>query len=130
MADGLFHDDELSERLVVAWESIATSLEGLNESAKRAGARYWPESRGPREVVVTHVPTEEDKILEQQGRAGESTVKEWLTPPVDDEPEFIGVREREFLEWERQEKELNASAETDGISGPEGPSTEEAEGKA
>lgn len=91
------------ERLVVAFESIAQSLEGIYETKQREFAKRWPEPKPVREAVVTRIPTEEDQIREAQGVDGKS-LEEWLQIPGDD-AEFIGEREREFLE----EKRRNAS---------------------
>ena len=98
-------DDGLLERFMVAFESIAHSLAGINETKQREFAKQWPEPRQFREAVVTRVPNEEDKILEAQGVDGK-TLEEWLEIPSD-EAEFIGEREREFLEREKR----NAGAE-------------------
>ena len=129
MSDGLFYNDELSERFVVCFESIAKSLEGLNESAKRAGTRYWPEFKQPREAVISRIPNEEDKIKEAQG-ASDKPITEWLGElgEPEDDTEYLGERTKQWIK--DHPSESNASPKVDSISGPEGTSTEEAEDKA
>ena len=78
-----------NERLVVGFERIAEALEGLNEEISRAGKRYWPTPGPQREVVITRVPTEEDKINERQGN--NIPIEQWLKnlpEPEDDEFEL------------------------------------------
>lgn len=85
---------ELEERLVFAFERIATALEGINDTKQRQFAKQWPERKEVHEAVYSRVPSEEDLIREGQG-ASDGSLEEWLTPPED---EFIGQREKEFLE--------------------------------
>jgi len=121
-------DENVVERLVVCFESIAKSLEGLNESAKRAGTRYWPEFKQPREAVISRVPNEEDKIKEAQG-ASDKPISEWLGELGDsDDNEYIGERTKQWIKDHAVES--NAGPKADSIGGPKGTSTEEAESKA
>lgn len=121
---------EQDERLVVSFEKIAKALGGLNEQARRAGKRYWPEPREQKEAVVSRVPTEEDKIKERQGSGNNVPIEQWLTdlgPPEDDEP--IGERTRQWIEDHKKESQKqDASAEVVGTE--DDPSTETAEGQA
>lgn len=105
----------LLERLVVTFESIGKSLEGLHEEAKRAGSRYWPEPREPREAIVTRIPTEEDKAKENQGRIDESvSIDDWLD--FGNPEELWGERERE---WHRTHpKQGQKSPATGADAGP------------
>jgi hypothetical protein len=102
MSDEFWTKEELNlrlERLVVSFESIAKSLEGLNEESKKAGTRYWPKPGKAREIIVGGIPTEEDRIKERQGYG--VPISEWLTNvPNDDDDEdddeYIGERQREW----------------------------------
>ena len=101
-------NDELFERLVLSFESIAQSLVGINETKQAEFAKRYPEQKVVREAIVTRLPNEEDKLLESQGIDGKP-LEEWLQIP-EDESEFIGEREREFIE----EQKRNASSKVDG----------------
>jgi hypothetical protein len=82
------------ERLVTAWEGIAKGLGDLNEIARTAIGKQWPDPRKPREATLTKLPTPEEK---RQQETGNSTgpVEEWLGEF--DTEEEIGPREKEFL---------------------------------
>lgn len=97
-----------AERFVLAFESIAQSLAGLNEAAGKAGSRFWPQAHQPREAVVSRVPTEEDIIREAQG--GNQPIADWLKIPGEDE-EFIGEREKAFLEDQKRNESPEAEVE-------------------
>ena len=85
----------LAERFVVAIESIASSLEGIDGSFKKAVNRIFPEPKKPTEARITRVPTEEDLLEEDLGRSDTRPISQWASFGSDDEP--IGEREREFL---------------------------------
>jgi hypothetical protein len=82
------------ERLVAAWEGLAKGLGDLNEIARTAIAKQWPDPRSPREATISRVPTAEDKIKAQTGNT-DGPIEEWLGEF--DTEEEIGPREREFL---------------------------------
>jgi len=116
------------ERLVVAYELIGKALEGLHEAITRAGKRYWPEPREQREVISTHILTEEEKIRERQGH--NKPIEEWLTNlPEDDEP--IGERTRQWYADHPPEKakvvDASPKASSKGKTGRTG--VKEVEGK-
>jgi len=75
-----------TERLVVAFEKIATELGRANDTAIKAFEKQWPERKEFREAIVTRVPTEEDIIKENQG-ASDEPISEW-----------IGFREKQYIE--------------------------------
>jgi hypothetical protein len=79
---------------------LARAMEGIDDSAKRAVDKQWPDQRAPRAAVVSHVPTEDEKLKEAQGGTAES-IEDWLQLPAD-HPSFQGSREREFLEERRK----------------------------
>lgn len=85
---------EQEERLVAAWEGVARGLGDLNETARSAISKQWPEARQPREAVITRLPTAEDKIKAQTGNT-DGPVDEWLGEF--DPEEDIGPREKEFI---------------------------------
>lgn len=85
------------ERLVASWEAIAKGLGELNEVARTAIGKNWPEARERREAVVTKLPTAEDKLKAATGNT-DGPVADWLGEfPDEAEEEEIGPREREFL---------------------------------
>lgn len=91
-------DEEMTrdqeERLVTAWEGIAKGLGDLNEAARSAISKQWPEARERREAVVTKLPTPEEKRKQATGNTIGS-IEEWIGEF--DPEEEIGPREKEFL---------------------------------
>jgi hypothetical protein len=85
---------EQEERLVYAFEKIATALVGIHDTKKKQFAKLWPERKEVHEAVYSRVPNEEDLIRERQGASDES-LSDWLTVP--EEEQYIGEREKEFL---------------------------------
>lgn len=102
--------NDFAERLVIAFESIAKSLAGIDESVKKAISKYSPEPREPRQAVVTRVPNEDDRNRSAQG-ASEEPIKEWL---ADLGGEFIGEREKAFLEEQKRQQNASAKASSKG----------------
>lgn len=86
--------EDQNERLVVAWEGVARGLGDLNEIARSAISKQWPESRERRDAIVSRILTVEDKIKAQTGNSA-GPVDEWLGEF--DPEEEIGPREKEFL---------------------------------
>jgi hypothetical protein len=85
------------ERLVAAWEALAAGLGALNETARAAIAKQWPDPRTPREAVFSKLPTAEEKLKAATGNT-DGPVADWLGEFPDEElEEEIGPREREFL---------------------------------
>jgi hypothetical protein len=127
---------EQNERLVVSFELIAKSLEGLHEEIKQAGTRYWPRPGQQKEAVLSHVPTEEDRIKERQGSGDDRPIKEWLSELGDPEGDagIVGERSRQWKidhpETSPKTKIVNASPEVASIGEQDTPSTEEDKGKA
>jgi hypothetical protein len=102
---------EQNERLVLSFESIARSLEGLNETAKQAGKRYWPAPGQQREAVLSHVPNEEDEARRNLG-ISDGPIEDWYTlTPAEDEP--IGERSAQWAKDHPPEaKVIDARPET------------------
>lgn len=74
----------------------------LNETARTAIGKQWPEARERREAIVSKLPTPEEKIKAQTGNT-DGPIDEWLGEF--DPEEEIGPREKEFLaEQGRQQK--------------------------
>lgn len=109
---------DLEERLVVAFEQIAAALEGINDTKQKQFAKQWPERKEVHEAIYSRVPSEEDLIREAQG-ASDGSLKDWLTPPEEDEP--IGWREREFLESQAAARSQAASQGESGEGSAETP---------
>ena len=89
----------LGERFVLSLEKIAASLAGVDETYKRQIGKQYPERTGEiRNAVVSRVPTQEDRAMEEQG-ASNKPIDDWLSEPLEDEDEDedLGVREREWL---------------------------------
>jgi len=129
-------DENREERLVLSFESIAKSLEGIHEEARRAGNRYWPKPREQKQAVWSRVENEEDRARKSLGVSDEAplSIKEWITDIGDPEGEaYIGERERE---WRRthppegeKDKKHDASAEIPLFGEKDNPSVEEVESK-
>lgn len=108
------------ERVAISFEKIAWSLEGLYGIQKQRFAREYPE-REHRDAVVSRVPTDEDRIRSAQGQSDKS-IGEWLGDLG--ESEYVGSREREFIEA----KKRDAGSRIDNEDGSGGGGTEEAGG--
>lgn len=110
--------EDQEESLVTSFEVIAKALAGIHEVQEKRFAKQYPEHRVPRPAAVTHVPNDEDKRREAQGRS-DKPIGEWLgdlnapdKQPEQEEEDFVGFREREFLaEKAKLEALLNASPE-------------------
>jgi hypothetical protein len=126
-------DDEF-ERLVVSFESIAESLKGLHEEAKRAGIRFWPGPKEQKQAVVSKVESDDERAKRNQG-ARKRTIADAIDPNAEDEDteEFIGERTRRWLRdhgKEAKEKVANAGSEAPTGEEPGGGGTGTAEGQA
>jgi hypothetical protein len=108
--------EDFEERLVAAFELMATALTGIHDTQEKQFAKQWPERKEAHEAVYSRVPTEEDRIREEHGASDES-LEAWLTVP--EEEEYIGDREREFLKTHAR-----SAAST------QAPSDDEAEGRS
>jgi len=107
------------ERIVSAFEQIATALTGIYDTQEKQFAKQWPERKEAREAVYSRVPNEEEIIREQLGASNES-LDEWLT--ISENEEYIGEREKEFLA--RQAKAVAGAKETSSEDQPGRGSTE------
>ncbi len=104
-------DEELFLRLVQSFERIAEALGDICVIQKRRYDRDYPERREPRDAVLSRIKTEEDLAKERQGATNEP-ISEWLGGY--EEPDFIGAREKAFLEEQRQR---NASTQAEPQAG-------------
>lgn len=109
--------EDQEERLVGSWEAIARALGEINETARSAISKQWPDARQPREGVITRVPTAEDKIKAQTGNT-DGPIEEWLGEFDPDEE--IGPRTRAWDEAHRKPSGAKASTEAGG-QGAAGP---------
>jgi hypothetical protein len=100
-------DEDKFERLVLCFESISRSLEGINETAKRAGNRFWPEQPKQKEAVWSRVETDEDRAKKNLGVSDESiSIDKWLEPDwIEDDGGIIGERSRQWLRDHPEEGE-------------------------
>lgn len=112
-------DERVMERILRTFEKIAGALEDLSVIQHRRYIRDYPERKEPRDLVLTHVKTEEDIVKERQGNSDEP-LDQWLGGY--EEPEYIGARERAFLEEERK-RNASASIQPEEGSGTAGSET-------
>lgn len=113
-------ESRLCERVVLALEKIATALAGLDDTHRRQFSRRYPEKTQFREAIVTRVPTEDDRLREAHG-ASTRPLSEWLSELSEEEVEGeeqdpyrnqdVGVRERAWLEKEKERAHTGAHAE-------------------
>jgi hypothetical protein len=111
-------NEDQEERLVTAFEQIATALTGIYETEKRQFVKQWPKQKKRREAVYSRVPTDEDRLREEQG-ASSQPIEKWYS--TIDEAEVIGERERAFLAAEAAARAQVASAGGSGEGGAEAP---------
>jgi hypothetical protein len=98
--------EDQEERLVSAWEGLVKAVGDLNETARSAISKQWPESRQPREAIISRILTAEDKIKAQTGNT-DGPIDEWLGEF--DPEEEIGPREREFLAAQSRQVKFTSS---------------------
>lgn len=110
--------EEQEERLVASWEAIAAGLGALNETARSAISKQWPDSRERSDAIVTRIPTAEDKIRAQTGNT-EGPIEEWLGE-FDNEQGEIGPREAEFLARQAKKSSRSKASSKAGGSGTAG----------
>jgi hypothetical protein len=126
-------NEEVIERLAASFDKIASSLEGLHNEVSKAGKRYWPEPGQQKEAIVSHVPTEEDRIRERQGVGKDVPIEQWLSDLGDPEEEagIVGERSRQWIIDHPPEKEKvpDAGTKAASVGEPDAPSLETAEGK-
>ena len=119
-------------RLAEAFERIAVALEGLDGTGRTAVTKLWPEPAGQREVIVSKVETEEERVAREQGKAiPKSGLSDWLAEDFGGESELVGEREREFLKRQREGLDAKRSTSSQGAkgSGPAEGSSEETSGE-
>jgi hypothetical protein len=83
-------------QLVHAFNGISGSLERLAIVAEKWYDKTYP-VRVPRDAIVTRVPSNEDKLLEDLGASGDTELEDWLTLNKQAEEENLGPRERELV---------------------------------
>jgi len=83
------------ERLTVAFESIAESLFTIATLREREYDMKYPQKKGPSEPTITYIPTDEERLKEEQGQTGERTTEDWTS---------LGPRERAFVKKEKSNK--------------------------
>lgn len=119
-------------RLAEAFERIAVALEGLDGTGKSAITKLWPEPAGQREVIVSKVETEDERVAREQGKAiPKSGLSDWLSEDFGGEDELVGEREREFLQRQREKLDAKLSTSSQGskVSGPAEGSSEKTSGE-
>ena len=120
---------ERIDRFVLAFERIASALEGINGTGSTVTSKLWPAPAGQRESVVTKAESEEERARKEQGKLVPKTdLNQWLSEEFGGEEEPVGERELEFLE--RQRKQQSSSSQADGFSGPEGGGDQETQVEA
>lgn len=93
---------EIEERLALAFEAIAESLAAIATVLERESALKYPYKKAPREPLITYIPTDEERLKQDQGQTGEATTAEWTT---------LGPRERAFVEKEKSDRSGTDGAE-------------------
>lgn len=102
----------MAERLTLSFEKIAKALTGLHDIEKRKFGKLYPKRPKQRDAIVTRAFNEDDRIKEAHG-ASDRPIDEW----IGDLGEFVGVREKEFLE----ERDARAKAERERAETGAGP---------
>ena len=139
MSDEFWTNEQLNEqieRLVLSFQTIAKSLEGLHDEAKRAGNRYWPQPREQKEAVVSRIENEEDRANKNLGIDNKSvSIDQWLADLGDPEADDIGVVGERSRQWvidhpPEKVKEPDAGAKSGVGQEESGPSTEAPESES
>ena len=98
---------EQEERLTLAFQSISISLSRIAIVMERESAIKYPAKKAPAEPTITYIPTDEERLKEEQGQTGEATTAEWTS---------LGPRERAFVEKEDANKQRTLGATTRDLS--------------
>lgn len=127
-------DDQLLERLVLSFESIAESLKAIHEETKQAGARYWRSPKQQKEAIVSRVEPEDERAKRMQG-ARRRTIEEIVDPNAEEDEEeyneIIGERTRQWYRDHPQEAKKVTSSPKDNDGREEvGSSSGEAESQS
>ena len=129
MSEDIPEKEDTISRLANVFERIASALEGLNGTGRTAITKLWPEPAGQREVIVSKVETEEERVAREQGKAiPKSGITDWLSEGFGGEDELVGEREREFLS--RQREKSSASTQALPVGGQTEGSSEETPGES
>jgi len=92
LMESLERDQSAFERMARSMEDIRDVLtHWVNIEQKRFDKEY-PAKREPKDATITHIPTAEDRLKEEQG-ASEEPIEEWT-----------GLREQEFIARQRSNK--------------------------
>lgn len=93
------------ERIALSYERIADSqerssrnLEGLYAIAERFYRKQFPDRPPVREAKVTKVQSDQEKVREQLQRSENMSTQDWIDELVGSKGEFVGEREREWLQ--------------------------------
>jgi hypothetical protein len=104
MSEENIPEDDLQERLVLCFESLAKSIGGIHDELRKAGTRFWPEPKPQREAILTRTESDKEKELRQQG-AWRRTAEEITDPEAEEFPdEEIGSRTAAWLREHPSEK--------------------------
>ena len=83
ITEGMEEDARAMERIASVFEVVADTLVAMLNLQQQRFDREYP-ARNKRDAVVTHLPTEEEKLKQEQGQTDES-LDEWMS---------LGPRER------------------------------------
>jgi hypothetical protein len=84
---------DLDERLVQAFEDIAGQLSTIAQVLELRFQCDYPRPKPVRDADISHVPSPEEQLREDQGQTGEPTTEDWTS---------LGPREKAFIESSRQ----------------------------
>ena len=85
--------EEQEERLTLAFEQIAANLGSIARTMEVRFQKDYPLKKPVRDADITYIPTEEERLREEQGQTGERTTEDWTS---------LGPRERKFVEGRNQ----------------------------
>jgi hypothetical protein len=106
--------EEQEERMIQALEQASWALASMAKTYELQYLKTYPAPRTPRDIHVTHPPTEEEELRIDQGATGERTTQEWMTLHDDEEREEKGPRARQ---WDEDVARGRAAGQGDAAAG-------------
>jgi hypothetical protein len=92
-----------------AFKIMAGAISSISGTMAMTYQQTFPIKNPPRDIDISHPPTDEDKLRYEQGATGEPTLKDWMD--LNGNEEEIGPFERKFNESEKQRiREARTSA--------------------
>jgi hypothetical protein len=96
---------------------LAGAMASISGTMAMTYQQTFPIKNPPRDIEITHPPTDEEKLRREQGATGEATLKDWMDLNERIPEEEIGLFEQAFNESEKRRTDARGKGEG-GVDGP------------